>query len=80
VTFVTVTYSITPTHKHRAQAHNRCMVRRVPQREREINRSDPPAGGTIAWMLRFLDANKKLLPGRKRPAHLAHKPIAHKTA
>jgi hypothetical protein len=48
------------------------MVRRIPQRDTE---------GTIAWMLRFLEANRRALLSRK----LAHrvtlrKEVARKTA
>jgi hypothetical protein len=52
------------------------MVQRIPQRGAE---STLPTFGPIAWMLRFLDTNKRLLH-RKRQAHLSRKPLARKTA
>ena len=48
------------------------MVRRVPQRETE---------GTIAWMLRFLEVNRRALLSRKLVRRVTlRKEVARKTA
>lgn len=57
MTFVTSYLQHQPDPRTSARVHNRYMVRRVPQRETE---------GTIAWVLRFIEANKHLLRSRKR--------------
>lgn len=47
------------------------MIRRIPQRETE---------GTIAWVLRFIDANKRMLRSRKVQPTRIRKMLTRKTA